>query len=96
MRNFSPFQFKKVSELVDGYVPIYHVKLDKERFGLTDEGAMLQDLAEEYAVCADEKANAGLIVYGKYNGTWRVNPWSTRFLVRDLLEKIGISISNPA
>lgn len=96
MRNFSPFQFKKMSELVDGYVPIYHVKLDKERFGLTDEGAMLQDLAEEYAVCADEKANAGLIVYGKYNGTWRVNPWSTRFLVRDLLEKIGISISNPA
>jgi hypothetical protein len=96
MRNFSPFPFKKMSELVDGYVPIYHVKLDKERFGLTDEGAMLQDLAEEYAVCADEKANAGLIVYGKYNGTWRVNPWSTRFLVRDLLEKIGISISNPA
>ena len=96
MRIFSPFQFKKMNELVDGYVPIYHVKLDKERFGLTDEGAMLQDLAEEYAVCADEKANAGRIVYGKYNGTWRVNPWSTRFLVRDLLEKIGISISNSA
>ena len=85
-----------MSELVEGYAPIYRVKMNKERFGLTDEDAMLQDLAEEYAVCADEKANAGLIVYGKYNGNWRANPWSTRFLVRDLLEKIGISISVPA
>lgn len=82
------------TELVDGYIPIYRVKMDKARFGLTDEGARLQDLAEEYAICADEKANAGLIVYGKYNGVWRVNPWSTRFLVRDLLEKIGIVISS--
>ena len=79
-------------ENVDGYSPIYLCEMDKERFGLTREGAMLQDLAEAYAVCADEQANAGLIVYGKYNGMWRVNPWSTRFLVRDLLEQIGIKL----
>jgi hypothetical protein len=30
-----------------------------------------------------------------YGGTWRVNPWSTRFLVRDILEKIGISVPKP-
>lgn len=78
--------------LIDGYRPIFWVAPKKEHFGLTAEGAMLQDLAQEYAVCADPNANAGLIVYGKYNDNWRPNPWSTRFLIRILLEKIGITI----
>lgn len=78
--------------LVDGRLPIFHAKMDRHKFGLSEEGAMLQDMAEEYAVVADEKANAGLIVYGKYNGVWRVNPWSTRFLIRILLENSGVSL----
>ncbi len=52
----------------------------------------MEDLAEEYAVCASPKSNAGLLVYAKYNGEWQVNPWTVRFLVRDLLEQIGIVI----
>ena len=40
---------------------------------MSEEGAMLQDMAEEYAVVADEKANAGLIVYGKFIGC-DINP----------------------
>lgn len=78
--------------LVDGRMPIFHVKMDRKKFGLSEEGAMLQDMAEEYAVIAEEKANAGLIVYGKYKGVWRLNPWSTRFLIRILLEKSGVSL----
>lgn len=77
--------------LVDGRLPIFHVKMDRHKFGLSKEGVMLQDMAEEYAVVVDEKANAGLIVYGKYNGVWRGNPWSTRFLIRILLENSGVS-----
>ena len=79
--------------LPDGKVPIFHVTMDRHRFGLSEVGAMLQDMAEEYAVVSDEKANAGLIVYGKYNGVWRLNPWSTRFLIRILLENCGIPLS---
>jgi hypothetical protein len=78
--------------LVDGRIAIFHVNMDRHKFGLSEEGAMLQDMAEEYAVIADEKANAGLIVYGKYGGVWRVNPWSTRFLIRILLENCGVSL----
>lgn len=78
--------------LVNGQPPIFHVVMDRRKFGLSEEGAKLQDMAEEYAVVADEKANAGLIVYGNYNGVWRVNPWSTRFLIRILLENSGVSL----
>ena len=85
-----------MEETIEGYLQIYRVKLSKERFGLTEVGKSLQDMADEYAICADEKSNAGLIVYGKYNGVWRPNPWSTRFLIRDLLEQIGIKIAVPA
>lgn len=81
-----------MAEQLDGYTVIYHVKLDKDRFWLTESQAKMEDLAEEYAVCASPKSNAGLLVYAKYNGEWQVNPWTVRFLVRDLLEQIGIVI----
>jgi hypothetical protein len=80
--------------LIEGKEPIYHVVVTPERFGITKVGARLQDMADEYAIVADEKANAGLIIYGKYNGVWRPNPWSTRFLIKDLLEKLNIKINN--
>jgi len=78
--------------LVEGRLPVFHCVMDRNKFGLSKEGAMLQDMAEEYAVVADEKANAGLMVYGKYSGVWRPNPWSTRFLIRILLENCGVSL----
>lgn len=78
--------------LVEGRLPVFHCVMDRNKFGLSKDDAMLQDMAEEYAVVADEKANAGLIVYGKYNGVWCVNPWSTRFLIRILLENSGVSL----
>ena len=90
LKNNTPTDANNV--LVDGRQPIFHAKMDRHKFGLSEEGAMLQDMAEEYAVVVDEKANAGLIVYGKYNGVWRVNPWSTRFLIRILLENSGVSL----
>jgi len=80
---------KESPELVDGHVPIYHVKMDKEMFGLTDdERARMQDLAQEYALCANTKVSAGLIVYGKYDGVWR-RTWSTRFIIRYLLTALN-------
>lgn len=79
--------------IIDGRQPIFHVKMDRRKFGLSEEVAMLQDMADEYAVVAEKEANAGLMVYGKYNGVWRVNPWSTRFLIRVLLENSGIPIT---
>lgn len=78
--------------LVEGRLPIFHVVMDRHKLGLTHDEAMKQDMAEEYAVVAEEKANAGLIVYGKYGGVWCANPWSTRFLIRTLLENSGVSL----
>jgi len=80
-------------DLVDGQKPIYHIKMEPDTWGISDSSAKIQDMADEYAIVQDSKANAGLIVYGKYNGVWRPNPWSTRFLIRDLLSKIGIEIN---
>ena len=44
------------------------------------------DIAEEYRVYQNDEANGGVIVEAKYNGEWIVNPWSTRPLVRHLLQ----------
>lgn len=81
-------------EIIDGYRPIFKCKMNADCFGLTEKEAMSQDLAEEYAICADKMANAGLIVYAKYNGVWQPNPYSTRFLVRFLLEQLGVNIQS--
>ena len=81
--------------LIDGKQPIYHAVMDRNKFGLSEEEARQQDMADEYAVIADEKANAGIIVYGKYGDVWRSNPWSTRFLIKVLLESRKISFKQP-
>lgn len=49
-------------------------------------------MPDEYAVVADEEANAGVIIYAKYHGVWCVNPSSTSFLIRILLENSGVSL----
>lgn len=71
---------------------VFHVVMDRNKFGLSEAGAMLHDMAEEYAVVECARANAGLLVYGKYNGFWQHNPWSMRFLIRVLLENAGIPL----
>jgi hypothetical protein len=78
--------------LVDGRLPIFHVVMDRQKMGLSHDEAMKQDMASEYAIVADPKANGGLIVYAKYQGEWSANPWSTRFLIRVLLENSGVSL----
>lgn len=79
-----------MTELIDGYTPLYRVKMTPERWGLTKEQADRQDMAKEYAVCIAEKANAGIIVYAKIGGEWVANPWSDRFLIRDLIEGLFV------
>ena len=78
--------------LVDGRLPIFHVVMDRQKMGLSHDEAMRQDMASEYAIVAEPKSNGGLIVYAKYNGEWSANPWSTRFLIRVLLENSGVSL----
>lgn len=79
--------------LIQGKEPIYHVVMDAAKLGLTPKQARRQDMASEYAIICDKKASAGIMVYGKFNGEWSANPWSTRFLIRELLEKINIKIN---
>lgn len=85
-------QHKNNAVLVDGRVPIFHCVMDINKLGLTKNQADLEDMADEYAIVENKDANAGLIVYGKYNNKWKANPWSTRFLVRELLSLIDIHL----
>jgi len=78
--------------LVDGRTPIFHVVMDRDKLGLTEREARFQDMADEYAVVSEPEANGGIIVYAKYKGEWFVNPWSTRFLIRVLLQNMGVPV----
>lgn len=78
--------------LVDGRQPIFHVIMDCEKLGISEDDAKLRDMADEYAIISEPEANGGLIVYGKYSGEWTANPWSTRYLIRVLLENAGVSL----
>ena len=79
------------TNLVDGKLPVFHVVMDARKMGLSHDEALMQDMASEYAIVSDPKANGGLIVYGKYRGQWVPNP-ATRFLIRVLLENSGIAL----
>lgn len=52
------------------------------------------DIAEEYAIEMEEKADAGLIVLGKYRGRWLANP-SGRPVIAKLLADSGVKIELP-
>jgi len=52
------------------------------------------DIAEEYAVEIKEKADAGLILWGKYRGKWQANP-SGRAVIAKILAERGIKIEPP-
>jgi hypothetical protein len=70
--------------------PIFHVVMDRNKYGLSTTDVLMQDMAEEYAIVSEPEANGGIIIYGMYNGVWASNPFSLRFLVRELLERIKI------
>ena len=53
--------------------------------GFTEDQILYEDIAEEYKVVSSEKAIGGCIVYAKYHGKWRYNPWSTRALIKYLI-----------
>lgn len=76
-----------------GRKPIFYWVPNLEELGLTPEQAGMQDLAQAFAVVAEPKANGGILVYAKYRDVWEVNPWSTRFLIRELLERAGIDVA---
>lgn len=80
-----------VKTQIEGKQPIFHAVMDRKKWGLSEEQAMKEDMAQEYAVIAEPSANGGLVVYAKHlDGTWAANPWSVRFLIRELLERIDI------
>jgi hypothetical protein len=80
---------------IDGDKVIYYVAMPKDRYGLTESEAMHQDMPKAYAVVSRPEANAGIMVYGHYRGKWIANPGSSRFLIRHLLEKVGITPTAP-
>ena len=47
---------------------------------------MYQDIAESYRVYITPHCNGGCIVYGLYNGNWKVNPSSQRYLIKKLVD----------
>jgi len=53
------------------------------------------DVAEEYLITRNVKANSGIICFAKYRGEWQANPFSTRPIITKLLSEIGINIPLP-
>ena len=49
-----------------------------------------EDIADEYRVYQDDKANCGVIIYALYNGEWVCNPFSVRALVFHLLKVLDL------
>jgi hypothetical protein len=76
--------------IIEGKVPIFHVIMDHTKYDLSKEQARREDMADEYAVVVNTESNAGIVVYGRYNGEWIPNPYSTRWLIRVLLENMGV------
>ncbi len=53
------------------------------------------DLPTEYKVVENKKADGGVVIFGKYNGEWKPNPWNARTLVRHLIECLLEVRNNP-
>jgi len=86
----------KTPEEIEGKKVLFHCKMNPEDWGLTKSEAAFDDMAEEYAVVKIEpQYAAGIMVYGKYNGILIANPWTSRHLIRVLLNKLNILHLNP-
>ena len=57
-----------------------------------DDRMKLNDCADEYKIVKEPKAINGIVLYGKFNGTWKPNPFQTRFVIGHLLER-NITVS---
>jgi hypothetical protein len=62
---------------------IYHWKVPDDHPNFTGH----DDVADEYRVIENLEAARSIVVEGKYRGEWIANPWSTRALIRHLLEE---------
>lgn len=88
----------KVSEApteIKGHKVVFYYKTDYKKHGLTEEKVEYHDIMDEYAVVECVDANCGIMVFYRINrdDAWQVNPWSMRFLIRILLENIGITFT---
>lgn len=48
-----------------------------------------EDLAEAYRVVKCDEAVSGIIVYFRWKGEWKANPWNTRSLIRHLIDQLS-------
>ena len=49
---------------------------------------IMSNEAKEYVVVKDQKAQSGVVVFGKYNDEWHCNPWNSRPVIREMLADI--------
>lgn len=63
---------------------IYHWVVPEDYQNITG----FDDIPEQYRIVKDSQASSGIVIEAKYNRKWTVNPWSTRVLVKHLLEII--------
>lgn len=54
----------------------------------SDDITGYDDIADEYIVLREKKADGGLVIYGKHRGEWHANP-NARHVVRRLLIELG-------
>ena len=47
------------------------------------------DCADEYAIEMRESALGGLILWARWGDKWEPNPWSERYVLRQLLQEMG-------
>lgn len=83
----------KDSLVIDGREVVFRCVMDRNKYNLSELNAALEDMPDEYAIVYDDNANADIIIYAKYKDKWVVNPSSTRFLVRELLDMAKININ---
>jgi len=62
---------------------IYSLVCDKAKNRLHD------DIPEAYEVYEHPEASNGIIIYAKHHGKWHANPWSSRELVKTLVNQLA-------
>lgn len=77
---------------IDGAALIYYSKTPVEY--LSAAHSRYWDTPSEWAVFQLDDANEGIVIYGKYKRGWNT-PWSSRHLVRVLLEELGHPLPLP-
>ena len=53
-----------------------------------------EDVADHYAIIANDRFTNGIMVWAKYGGHWQANPWNGRAVIRELLKRAGFILPN--